>query len=136
MIRRHASLLLLLPLAAMLLSDHVLGGYEAPVMAAVYGGLAFPVVWGALLRDRLTPWRVGGSALCSSILFFLVSNFAVWMWGTASHGEMTLARCYALAIPFFKYEIAGDVLFSAGLFGIYALARAAQPGPAAIAAEI
>ena len=128
---RSAATAACVPLMAMLLSDQVLGGYEPAVMAAVYGGLLFPILWRSVLRDRLSPLRIGGAAISSSLFFFLVSNFGVWMWGQALHGPSTLSRCYVEALPFFKNEVAGDLLFSAVLFGAYLLMHPATKKSAA-----
>jgi hypothetical protein len=117
------------PLTAMLLSDWVIEGYDPRVMAAVYGGLVLPVAWRGFLRQELTPTRVGACAVVSSSIFFAVSNFAVWLWVLSEHTPATLLRCYAVAIPFFKYEVCGDLLFTAALFGAYALVQGVKLQP-------
>lgn len=74
---------------------------------------------GYLLVRRVNPMRVMGSALASSISFFIVSNFAVWalhdMYPKTLAG---LAQCYTLAIPFFRGTLASDLLFTPILFSI------------------
>ena len=60
-----------------------------------------------------------GGALGASVLFFIISNFAVWLsdpdypltWGG-------LLLCYEMAIPFFRGTLASDLLYSAAFFGI------------------
>ena len=65
---------LVVPLAAMWLSDQILGGYDRLVMAAVYGSLAAPVLFGYWLDRRVSTGRVVGASLTASTLFFLVTN--------------------------------------------------------------
>jgi len=53
-------------------------------------------------------------------LFFLVTNFAVWVAFYPS--TLTgLAACFTAAIPFFQYTLAGDMVYSGLFFGVYAL---------------
>ncbi len=115
-------LAVLVPLSAMLVSDFFIGFYEWQIMLVVYAALVFPVLFGNFLKNRLHPGRVTVSALASSIVFFVSTNFAVWFFGTIyGHGLKGLFECYAAAVPFFKYTLAGDLFWSATLFGSYAL---------------
>ena len=66
--------------------------------------------------------QVGTASLAGSLLFFVVTNFAVWATGrlyplTGSG----LAVCYAAAIPFFRNSLLGDIAFTTILFGGMAL---------------
>jgi hypothetical protein len=84
------------------------------------------------LREKAAWLRVAGAALASSVSFFVVSNFAVWAcWPTYPKTFAGLMACYAAAIPFFRRGIAGDMLFTAVMFGVPALAALlARPGKA------
>ncbi len=122
---RHRLTAACVPLAIMTLSDPFLGGYAKPLMAAVYGSLLIPVAWRSVLRAGLTPARVGLGAVSSSVAFYLLSNAAVWYaWYPRTWDG--LIRCYTLALPFFANTLAGDLVFSAGFFGLYALATRAS----------
>lgn len=113
----------LVPLLAMTLSDWVIGGYTREVMITVYLSMLLPIAWRSLLRSRLTAPRIGLAAVASSVIFFLTSNAAVWHAGIwYGPGWEGLAACYIAAVPFFFNALTGDLLFSAGLFGAYALA--------------
>jgi len=119
---------LLVPLGAMLASDAILGGYEWKVMAVVYVAMMLPVALRGVLRARLSAWRVAGAAAGSSVAFYLATNFAHWMWMPGYEHTLTgLTACYLAALPFFKYQLAGDLLFSAGLFGAYAVLAQCKP---------
>ncbi len=131
---RSSALALATPLLVMLISDQLIGGYEGPVMLAVYGMLALPVAMRSLLRRRvnLVPenWRDGlgsaatllGCSLFASIAFFVVTNLMTW-WATELYANTLpeLVRCYVQALPFFRYTLTGDLAFGAVLFGGYAV---------------
>src|SRR5439155_25764292 len=70
------SLAFVAPLGAMLLSDAVLGFYSG--MWVTYLAIALIVLVGWVVLSRVSPLRVGGAAIVSSILFFVVSNFGTW----------------------------------------------------------
>src|SRR6266404_7587596 len=63
----------LVPLAALFLSDMILGLY--PHMEFVYGSFALVVCLGLLLQKKRTPLRIAGAAFTSSLLFFVITNF-------------------------------------------------------------
>ena len=112
----------LVPLAAMFLGDLVLGLHA--LIPIIYGCFALVTCFGFLLRDHGSPGRIVVLTLGSSVMFFTVTNFAVWafsdMYPKSSAG---LAACYAAALPFFQNTVAGDLVFSSILFGGMALAE-------------
>jgi hypothetical protein len=137
----------LIPLAAMYLSDLALGlfvydfGFFHGFMPFVYAGFLITVCLGFLVRRRLTPLVVGGAALMSSVLFFIVTNFGVWLVGSLYPKTLAgLASCYLAAILFFRNSLAGDVLYALLFFGGFALAQRYLPAlrgkPVAISAHI
>jgi hypothetical protein len=78
---------------------------------------------GTQLRESTSWLRVGGAALASSVSFFVVSNFAVWAcWNMYPKTLSGLMACYAAGLPFFRRGLAGDMLFTAVMFGLPALA--------------
>lgn len=83
---------------------------------------------GLLLRGRVKPLYVGASALGSSISFFLVSNFAVWLAGNIVYPKTFagLGACYVAGIPFFRNDMVSTLLFSAVFFGAAALVEHAS----------
>jgi hypothetical protein len=116
----------LVPLTALLLSDLVLGFYRH--MEGVYLSFALIVGIGLLLQRHRTVLTTAGAVLASSILFFGITNFYVWAFGTMyPHTASGLAACYTAAIPFFRNEMLGDFLYSALLFGGFALLEKTLP---------
>ena len=76
------------------------------------------ILWlGTSLRDRITPPRVVGAALASSVSFFLISNFAVWAcWDMYPKTFGGLMTSYTMGLPFFRHAIEGDLLFTCAMF--------------------
>jgi hypothetical protein len=114
------------PLLAMLVGDVFLGFYEWKLMAVVYASFAMAGLIGVFIRKRKSIRVVAAGTIAASTLFFLVTNFAVWQF---SHWyPKTLAgliQCYAMALPFFRSALLGDMFYVALFFGIYEMASAA-----------
>jgi hypothetical protein len=103
--------------------------------------MVLPVVLGVAWRGRVLPGRLLGCSLLCSGVFFLTTNFGVWFFGTLyAHDLSGLLRCYAAALPFFKYTLAGDLFYSVGIFGSFvmlnALRRYATPKPQIATLEV
>ncbi|MFG0329430.1 MAG: DUF6580 family putative transport protein [Phycisphaerales bacterium] len=121
---------LAVPVVAMLVTDLIwFGTYTTGEMAVNYLALSLPILLGPALRgDKRTAWRVGGLSLGAALLFFAVSNFGVWLFGSMYGRSVAgLIECYVLALPFLKYTIAGAVAWSAVFFGSYELATRGAP---------
>lgn len=68
----------ILPVGAMVISDIFIGYYQISLMAFVYGSFLITVLLGFWLKNHKKWYNVGGSAILSAVLFFLITNFAVW----------------------------------------------------------
>ena len=55
--------------------------------------------------------RVGG-ALSGALIFFIITNFGVWVNGSYGYSFNGLLSCYTLAIPFFTYSLISTFIFS------------------------
>jgi hypothetical protein len=78
---------------------------------------------GMLLHSRVTFVRVAGAAVGASLLFFLGSNFHVWLTGREGY-PFTLAgllACYVAGVPFALNMLLGNLFYSGVLFGGYEL---------------
>ncbi len=114
------------PIAAMLLSDAIIGFHSG--MLFVYASVALIVLLGQLALSRPTVLRVGTAALASSVLFFVITNFGTWLLSGMYPMTLSgLAACYVAAIPFFQNTVAGDLFYSALLFGGFALLERSVP---------
>lgn len=123
----------LLPLTVMIATDPIVGhaggasgGYTwaSPV---IYASFLINVFIGRRMLRSVTPVRVGVAAFICSLQFFVLTNFAVWATAFAGHSPIYAANfaglmtCYAEALPFWGRTLAGDLLFSGALFGLYEL---------------
>jgi len=112
------------PFVAMALSDLVIGFYNI-----------MPVTWGCYVLIALASsyWlrkpgflRGVSLTLSSSLFFFAVTNFAVWLWSSMyAHTWSGLAQCYTMALPFFRNTALSDLFYTATLFAVYVLATKA-----------
>ncbi|MCO6437822.1 MAG: hypothetical protein J5J06_12090 [Phycisphaerae bacterium] len=118
---------LLVPLCSLFVTDLLHSGfYDARIMVVVYAALAMPVAFRWLLGSRWTWIRIGAASLTMSGLFFVMTNLAVWQFsGIYEKSIAGLMQCYSAALPFFRYTVLGDLVWTAGLFGTYALVRRA-----------
>jgi predicted membrane-bound dolichyl-phosphate-mannose-protein mannosyltransferase len=110
-----------LPIIALLLSDFFVGFYEPIAMLFVYLGFALSAFIGRfLLSEKRTSLRLGGAALSSATVFFIVSNFGTWLSGTLYPMTLNgLTECFVMAIPFYGNTLLGDLFYVVVLFGIY-----------------
>jgi hypothetical protein len=117
---------LVVPLAAMLLSDTLIGFHGS--MGAVY--LSFGLIWilGLWALQRPSAGRIAAASVTSSVLFFLITNFAVW-YGSTFYPQTAagLLTCYTAGLAFYNGSnfflngLVGDLLFNGLLFGSYYL---------------
>ena len=110
------------PLLGLVLSDLMLGFYS--ITPFVYGGFALIVALGLWLRRRKSVGSVACAAVAGALLFFVVTNFGVWVLGGLYPKTLAgLGDCYMAAIPFFRNTLASSLLYSPVLFGGLALAE-------------
>jgi hypothetical protein len=77
------------------------------------------VLFGGVLMTNNKPWRVLGAALGASVFFFIISNFGVWAaWAMYPKTLGGLMTAYVAGLPFFRNDVAGDLVFTALFFGI------------------
>jgi len=114
------------PFGALLLSDLVLGFYHG--QATVYFSVALIVMIGMLALRRVSALRVGAAAMASSVLFFVITNFGMWLFsGFYPRTIAGLEACYVAAIPFFQNTVAGDLFYAVLLFGGFKVAETLLP---------
>jgi len=121
---RDKRLSILLPLVVLLFSDLLLqltfgnGFYKD--MVFVYGSFGLIALGGSLLRGHEQRQTIMVASLCSSILFFLITNFGVWIsYNTYQPTLAGLVSCYVAGIPFFKGTVMGDLVYNLMLFGTF-----------------
>jgi hypothetical protein len=106
----------LIPIVSLFISDLFIG------LHATIPFVYFSFILIALLGMYVKKINIG-SVLLSSTLFFLVSNFGVWLLYYPISVE-GVVQCYTLALPFFLNTVIGDLVYGALLiYPFYALQR-------------
>ena len=117
---KNRRLAFIFPLLVLFLGDIFIGFHK--LIPIVYTSFLINVAIGLFLRHRRTVSRVAAATSLGAIQFFLFTNFGVWwLAGFYPKTATGLAACYAAGIPFFWNTLAGDVVYSALLFGGFAL---------------
>ena len=106
----------IIPIVSLFISDLFLGLHGT--IPFVYASFILITVLGIYVKKINV-----GTVLLSSTLFFLVSNFGVWMLHYPISLE-GLVQCYILALPFFLNTILGDLIYGGLLiYPFYVLQR-------------
>lgn len=129
----NKKLAFLLPLLSMLFSDilyevlyrnglsEIQGFYSGQVINYVlFAGMTFIGFW----MRNLNVARIAAGSVIAPTIYFLLSNFQVWIGGGGLMRPKTvngLLQCYADGAPFYKGYLLGTVFFSIVLFGAYFL---------------
>ncbi len=114
-----------LPLITMFLTDLILGFHK--VMIPVYACFVFAVFIGTIISNRKNVLTVAAGSLTASVVFFLVTNLPFWFGSEYPWNFAGAMESYAIALPFFRNEIVGDLAFTAILFGGFELAKKRIP---------
>ena len=118
----------LVPLLAMAATDLFLG-FHATAWA-VYLSLAIGVFWGRAVGRKSPQKDAPGIAalLGSPILFFVVTNFAVWVQtGMYPKTGSGLIECYVVALPFFQNTLLSTGVFGLALYGARVVVKTWRP---------
>ena len=111
---------IVVPLLALLSNDIFIGFYEWEMMLAVYGSFALTGLIGWWVRTHKNVETLLAGTLGASILFFLITNWAVWQFGSLYPDTLDgLLQSYTLALPFFRNMLMGDLFYTFALFGAY-----------------
>ncbi len=121
---------LLLPLICLFFSDLLLQasfylglnpfpGFHTS-MVFVYGAFLLIALLGTKLKGRLQVGNLLGATAASSVLFYLLTNFGVWIAsGMYPRSIEGLLSCYSMGLPFLGTGFLGDLCFVTVIFGAY-----------------
>lgn len=122
-------LAILLPLLILWVSDLVLNNfifnyYESFIF--FYPGFFWqylPVIcitlFGSYLLKKISILRLLGVSVSSSFIFYLISNFGVFISSSIYSKDLSgLIICYTAALPFFYGTLSSTVIYTFSLFGI------------------
>ena len=116
----NRKLAVVLPLAAMVVSDIFIGFDSFSSRASVYGSFIAIGLIGMWLKNHKSVGNVAGASLFSSVLFYTVTNFVYFYPPTMyTHDMNGLVASYINALPFFRMTLLGDLFYVAMFFGIY-----------------
>ena len=109
-IKKDLTFALMVPLASMIISDLVIGMHS--LMLWTYGSLMIlSLISFFFYQDNFK--RVGALALISPMIFFVLSNFGVWINSNSYSKDIEgLIACYFNAIPFYTSSALACILFS------------------------
>ena len=128
------TLAIILPLAALWISDLILNNlvytefYQGFVLFSsghvwVYISFIVIVIVGKSTMKNVTMKSVGLSGISASVIFFLLSNFGVWIGGMMYPLSLSgLISCYIAGLPFFGWTLVGNAFYCTMLFGSFEFA--------------
>lgn len=108
----------IVPIAAMVISDSIIGFYDWRILISVY--MSFCLISGMSLcmRKSSSTTQVVLMAIAASVVFFLVTNFAVWLFSSWYEKSISgLVYCYTLGLPFLRNMMLGDIGYTVVLLG-------------------
>ncbi|MCC5921191.1 MAG: hypothetical protein LAT68_09330 [Cyclobacteriaceae bacterium] len=136
---KQKHLAIIIPLISLFISDVIINNtvYAAyfdgfKLMYAgwywTYGALVLCTLIGFISLKKVKVTNVLFSAVVTAVVFFVVSNFGVWMGGSLyPKNAAGLLACYVAAIPFLKGTLLGNLFYSTVLFGGFELMKAKWP---------
>lgn len=112
---------LLVPLTLMILSDLFVGFHN--VILFTWGGFMLTTFLGFWIKRHKNAFAIASISVFSSILFFIVSNFGVWIMGWYPRNLTGLIDCYIMALPFLRDFTIATLSYTAIFFGAYELIK-------------
>ena len=98
-----------IPISIMLISDLFIGFYTISLF--VYLAFILIITYSSFIKKYSIK-----NIILSSVMFFIITNFGVWLMGGYPKNIEGLVLCYTMAIPFFTNSIIADLFFSAILY--------------------
>jgi Family of unknown function (DUF6580) len=115
---RIPALALAVPLLGMALSGVALPGDDWRVALVGFVAISIPALAGIFTRRWRGVLPVAATMVACSLIFFLLSNGAVWAYsGMYPLTWQGLTQCYIAALPFLDKTVLGDLFWTAVLFG-------------------
>jgi len=89
-------------------------------MSIIYFAILANVLFGFYLKDRFSPLQIGGTLISGALIFFLITNFAVWYSGSFYSNDLAgLISCYMMGLPFFQNTIISSIMYGFAAFYLY-----------------
>ncbi len=110
---------IIVPLVLMAVSDIFIGMHN--VVIFTWGSFILAALIGILIRKNKSAARILGGSLAASLVFFVVSNFGVWLMGWYPLNLKGLVDCYVMALPFLRDFTVSTLIYSVLFFSAYEL---------------
>lgn len=107
----------LLPLAMYIISDFIIGLHNTVLFT--WSSIIIIYVLGVYLRKHKSITTTVAYTFVSAVVFFIISNFGVWLMGWYPRTLTGLAECFYLALPFFRMSLLADLVYVGAMFGAY-----------------
>ena len=91
-------------------------GFHGVVLFTWGSVLAIGLISKYFIRSILK--RICG-ALVGVVIFFLITNFGIWILGSYGYSLQGFILCYTMAIPFFAYSLISTFIFSGIIETVY-----------------
>ena len=100
---------------ALLFTDLIIGFHST--MIFTFGSI---ILIGLISKyfNKSIMFRISGAFL-GAVIFFVLSNFGVWLNGSYGYNFNGILSCYILALPFFGYSILSTLIFSVIIETVY-----------------
>lgn len=109
---------MLVPVLVMVSTDLIIGWHN--LVLFTWGCFVLMAAIGWWVRRQGSWSRIIGGSLAGSVIFYLVTNFAVWAF-TPLYAKTVagLVQSYVMAVPFFRSTVLGDLFYVSVFFGTY-----------------
>lgn len=121
---------LVVPMAALFVTDLVLGFHNT--MWAVYGATGLITILGWIISKKQNFLTIAGASLASILLFFFITNAAMWVVGFFTTGfypqtSAGLVMSIEAGIPFLHYSAISHIVYAGVMFGAFHFVRNWKP---------
>lgn len=107
------------PLALIIASDLIIGMHD--IVFFTWGSFLLITLLGFWVKQKKTISRTLSASLASSVLFYVITNFGVWMAGWYTRDLKGLTECYIMGLPFLRDFTLGTLVYTAAFFLAYDL---------------
>jgi len=120
---------LIVPITTMIISDIFIG--NSSIFMFTWGSFAIIGLSATILRKfndkpKLQILSSIGFAAASSFIFFAITNLGVWLQGWYPTTLAGLIDCYAMAIPFYRTMLIGNLILVPSMITIWQLIKSRQ----------
>lgn len=111
---------IVMPLVVLFLCDLIIGFYDWKILLSVYGAFTIIGLISIIAAKRRAVMPVGFALIGSSILFFLITNTAVWLFSPWYEKTISgLVYSHELGLPFLRNMLIGDILYTVALIFLF-----------------